>query len=342
MRAFTSSAHHSDRRPQSTGRRSIGLQSDFEDIVGRSEPLRRALAEVEQVAATDTTVLILGETGTGKERFARAIHRLSSRNDRPLVTVSCGAIPSSLVESELFGHTRGAFTGAVSRRIGRFEIADGGTIFLDEIGDLPLASQAKLLRVLQEGEFERVGESRTVKVDVRVIAATHRDLERLISAGDFREDLFYRLNVFPIVLPPLRELRDDIPLLVWHFLDRYADKAGRKIDEIPRGVMDVLQAYRWPGNIRELENVIERAVILTQSSTLRLDESFSVSKHAGGTEGKIGTLQQVEHEHIVRTLAAAEWKIEGAGGAAEYLGLNPSTLRSRMRKLGISRPTGDT
>jgi transcriptional regulator with PAS, ATPase and Fis domain len=309
----------------------------FDEIVGESASLRRVFHKVEQVAPTDSNVLILGETGTGKELMARAIHSRSPRQHRPLVKVNCAALPSTLIESEFFGHEKGAFTGALTRKIGRFELADGGTIFLDEIGDLALELQAKLLRVLQEGEFERIGSTTTLKVDVRVIAATNRKLDKEVAAGTFRPDLYYRLSVFPIELPPLRERRDDIPLLVWFFVGRSQRKLGKSITEIPKRTMDALISYSWPGNVRELENVIERAVILSPGPTLRVDESFvrAMPRHAAATSGK--SLEEIERAHILRVIEECGGRIKGTDNAAARLGLNPSTLRSRMKKLGIQR-----
>jgi PAS domain S-box-containing protein len=272
----------------------IKLEHNFEEIVSQSEALKKELRKLEQVATTDATVLILGETGTGKELLARAVHNLSPRRDRPLVKVNCAALPADLIESELFGHEKGAFTGAHARKIGRFELADGGTIFLDEIGDLPLALQAKLLRVLQEGEFERLGNPHTIKVDVRIIAATNRDLEKAIESGDFRGDLYYRLNVFPIKSPPLRERQEDIPLLVAHFVKKYGAKLGKNIEIIPQKVMDILLAYAWPGNVRELENIIERAVILARGFTIELDESLDVLRDTDLPNTNSLTLEEVE------------------------------------------------
>ncbi len=318
----------------------IETEHGFEEIVGRSPALRRVLTQVEQVAPGDTTVLITGETGTGKELLARAIHKLSPRRDRALIRVNCGAISPGLVESELFGHEKGAFTGAVSRRIGRFEVADGGTLFLDEIGDLPLDSQVKLLRVLQEGEIERVGGLRPIKVDVRVIAATHHDLEALVHEGRFRADLFYRLNVFPIRNPALRERADDIPELVRYFVLKYAAKLGKRIEAIPRDVLDRLAAYRWPGNIREMANVIERSVILSRGSALELegllpsDGAPSAPSRAAGAP----TLEEMERQHIVEVLEQTGWRVSGPKGAAVQLGLKPTTLEARMKKLGVRRP----
>ena len=317
----------------------IKLNLNFEEIIGRSNAIKKVLSKVEQVAATDATVLIMGETGTGKELFARAIHNLSPRNDRALVKVNCAALQHSLIESELFGHEKGSFTGAFSQRIGRFELANNGAIFLDEVGDLTLELQSKLLRVIQEGEFERLGGSRTINVNVRVIAATHKDLEKAIKTGEFRQDLYYRLNVFPIILPPLRKRRKDIPFLTKHFVEKYSVVLGKTIDSIPQKVMDALQAYPWPGNVRELENITERAVIMTHSSTLQLDESIVRALKNGSPEATVSvTLEEMQRNHILNTLKETNWRIEGKFGAAERLGINASTLRSRMRKLSITKP----
>jgi len=288
---------------------------------------------VERVAPTDSTVLIQGETGSGKELFARAVHSRSTRRQRPLVKVNCGAIPAGLVESELFGHVRGAFTGALEKRIGRFELADGGTIFLDEIGELPPETQVKLLRVLQEREFEPVGSSRTIRVNVRVIAATNRNLEEEVRAGRFRADLLYRLNVFPIPVPPLRERREDVPLLAAFFLSTLSKKIGKVLEGFSRKSMLRLSEYSWPGNIRELQNVIERAAILASGPIVEVEAGLL----AGRTEAEVsGTLQEVERRHIASVLRGTHGVIEGAGGAARILGLHPNTLRSRMKKLGIA------
>jgi transcriptional regulator with GAF, ATPase, and Fis domain len=316
----------------------IKVEHNFEDIIGGSPTLKAVLSQVEQVAATTATVLILGESGTGKELLARAIHNLSDRRDRPVVKVNCAALPGDLIESELFGHEKGSFTGAFAQKIGRFELADGGTIFLDEIGELPLELQVKLLRVLQEQEFERIGGSQTISVDARVIAATNRDLKRSAANGEFREDLFYRLNVFPVVLPPLRQRSDDIPLLARAFTERFAKRLGKTIDTIPHDVIEAFQSYHWPGNIRELQNVIERAVILARGSVLHVDESLDAAATETTPLAHVkSTLEDVERRHITRTLEESNWKISGEGGAAEVLGLNASTLRARMRKLGIKR-----
>jgi formate hydrogenlyase transcriptional activator len=314
----------------------IKTDHNFEEIIGESGILKKMLRAVETVAKTDTTVLLLGETGTGKELIARAIHHLSPRKHRTLVKVNCAALPAGLIESELFGHEKGAFTGALARKIGRFELADGGSIFLDEIGDLPLELQAKLLRVLQEGEFERVGGSPIIKVDVRVIAATNRDLEKAVHDGGFRPDLYYRLNVFPVRLPPLRERPDDISLLVRYFVMKYGTKLGKRIETIPQKVTHILLAYPWPGNVRELENVIERAIILSPGSQLELGE-WAPKVAGGAREERLATLDELEREHIVRTLDLTGWQVSGERGAAKLLGLKPTTLEARMKKLGIQR-----
>ena len=316
----------------------IRLEHNFDNIISSSESFKAVLKSVEQVASTEATVLILGETGTGKELIARAVHTISLRQSRPLVKVNCAALPENLIESELFGHEKGAFTGALSRRVGRFELADQGTIFLDEIGDLPLELQAKLLRVLQEGEIERLGGTETIQVDVRVIAATNRDIASASKVGEFREDLFYRLNVFPIALPPLRERSEDIPLLVRHFAKKIRAKIGKKVSTIPQAVMTKLQAYDYPGNIRELENIVERAMIVANDQTLQLDQSLEL-RLAGpaAAANPDETLEGVERRHIETVLDAVNWRIEGPKGAALRLGLNPNTLRSRMRRLGIER-----
>ena len=320
----------------------IRVASNFGEIIGNSEPLRRVLRKAEQVAPLDTTVTILGETGTGKELLAHAIHRLSPRRARTLVKVNCAALPGPLIESELFGHEKGAFTSADVQHTGRFEIANGGTLFLDEVGELPLDLQSKLLRALESGEFERVGGSRTIKVDVRIIAATNRNLEEAVRKGAFRSDLYYRLNIFPITLPPLRERREDIPLLVSHLVKQVTRKLCKTIEAIPHETMVKLRNYPWPGNVRELKNVIERAVIITQGPTLHLIDDLDfqaleldvLAETSPATE----TFEQTEYNLIVRTLKNVHWKLEGPGGAAELLNLHPSTLRSKMRKLGIERP----
>ncbi len=310
---------------------------EFDEIVGQSPALRSALYQVGRVAGTDTGVLILGETGTGKELVARAIHYRSPRKDRPLIKVNCAALPPTLIESELFGHERGSFTGAVARKAGRFELADGGTLFLDEIGDVPLELQTKLLRVLQDGEFEPVGSTVTRKVNVRIIAATNQDLELVVQEGRFRSDLYFRLAVFPIVLPPLRDRREDIPLLTWHFIAKKQSESGRIIERIHPAAMDRLMDYAWPGNVRELQNVVERALILSPGSELVLDDAFRVRAPAGGPAGGAGSLQEIERAHILGVLKQCGWKVKGRGNAAERLGLNSSTLRDRMKRLGIAR-----
>ncbi len=324
----------------------IRVASEFREIVGQSEPLRKALRQVEQVAPLDTTVLILGETGTGKELLAHAIHDNSPRAKHNLVKVNCAALPAPLIESELFGHEKGAFTGADTKRAGRFALANGGSLFLDEVGELPLDLQAKLLRVLEEGEFELVGSSRTMKVDVRVIAATNRNLAEAVAKGTFRSDLYYRLSIFPIVMPPLRERREDIRLLVTHLVKQLNVKLGKRITSIPQIAINTLQNYDWPGNVRELKNVIERAVITSQGSKLQLTDTFDQSTRmtepattpSASQESEGETLEQSEYRLIVRTLRKVHWRVEGAGGAAELLNVHASTLRSRMRKLGITRP----
>jgi chemotaxis protein methyltransferase CheR len=322
----------------------IKLMHDYDNIIGASEVFKYVLYSLEQIAPTDTTVLILGESGTGKELVARALHSRSSRRDRPLIKVDCAAMPANLIESEFFGHEKGAFTGAVEKRIGRFELADGATIFLDEIGELPLALQQKLLRVLQDGEFERLGSSRVRKTDVRVIAATNRNLKQDVDKGRFRDDLWYRLNVFPLSIPPLRERTEDIPLLANWMIKRIQRRLGKTIKTVPKNVMEDLKAYPWPGNVRELENVIERAVIVTPGTTLQLAAPLRSSASAAGRhpDTPIKTLAEIEEEHILNTLTKTHWNISGQGGAAELLGLNSSTLRGRMRKHGIRRPSYKT
>jgi len=338
-------------------REEIRTEHNFTEIVGNSAELRSVLKQVEQVAHTDSTVLILGETGTGKELIARAIHDRSSRQSRPLVKVNCGAISAGLVESELFGHVKGAFTGALAHRDGRFKLADGGTLFLDEVGELPMDTQVKLLRVLQEQEFEPIGSSKTVKVDVRVVAATNRELSEAVQQGKFRADLYYRLNVVPVRLPALRERRADIPLLVLFFMERYAKKLGKPLQHVGEATIRQITNYSWPGNIRELQNVIERAAILSEGDTLTLAGDFqpvatpppvvTTASAAKALASPIpttpaptsGALTDVERQHIENVLQQTNWMIEGARGAARILNLNPSTLRSRMQKLGIKRPT---
>ena len=321
-------------------REEIDHSSMFEEIVGSSEALRKVLAQVEKVAPVDSTVLILGETGTGKELIARAIHKRSKRLSRAFIRVNCAAIPQSLIASELFGHEKGAFTGALQRRLGRFELADGGTIFLDEIGELPAETQIALLRVLQEREFERVGSGQPISVDVRVLAATNRDLKALVNAGTFREDLFYRLNVFPIQLPSLRERADDIPLLVEYLIERYAKKSGKKIRNIRKKTLELFQAYDWPGNIRELQNVIERAVILCEGDTFSVDETWlrRESHQANGSSVPfVATLVESEKEMIETALAACHGRIAGPLGAASKLGIPRQTLESKIKNLGIDK-----
>jgi formate hydrogenlyase transcriptional activator len=314
----------------------IRTEHNFEEIVGESAALKKVLRLVETVASTPSTVLIHGETGTGKELIARAIHHLSSRCDRTFVKLNCAAIPLGLLESELFGHEKGAFTGAVTQKIGRFELAHQGTLFLDEIGDIPLELQAKLLRVLQEQEFERLGGTRTIRVDIRLIAATNRDLTKMVADRQFREDLYYRLNVFPIGVPPLRERREDIPPLVRYFVQQFARRADKRIETIPAKTMDALVQWPWPGNIRELQNVIERGVILSSGSVLRVPLS-EFKSHVTGSAAAIGPLVTVEREHIVRAIREARGVIGGPLGAAALLGMKRTTLQARMRKLGISR-----
>ncbi len=318
-------------------REEIKLQYAHEEIVGESESIRKILMKVEQVAQTEATVLIQGETGTGKEIFARAIHRLSDRKDRPLITVNCASLPPTLIESELFGREKGAYTGALTRMAGRFEAADGATIFLDEIGELPAEIQSKLLRILEAGQFERLGSTKTLHVDVRIIAATNRDLTKEVEKGRFRSDLFYRLNVFPITIPPLRERPDDIPLLAWAFVRQLEKKMGKRIDAIPRKKMESLKRYPWPGNVRELRNAIEHAMIVSTGKTLAVDPP---QIEAPGLP-KGGHLEDMERQHIVSVLEKSGWRITGKGGAAETLGLKRTTLQSKMKKLGISRPTSN-
>lgn len=314
----------------------IKLTHNFDQIISQSKIYQQILRQVEQVAAAEATVLITGESGTGKELLARAIHNLSNRRERPLVKVNCTTLPANIIESELFGHERGAFTGAHARKIGRFELANRGTIFLDEIGELPLELQAKLLRVLQEGEFERLGNPNTMQLDVRVIAATNRNLEQEVEKGNFRADLFYRLNVFPIVSIPLRERKEDIPILVQHFVQKYAAKAGKKIETISQKTMKTLQQYAWPGNVRELENIIERAVIISNGKKLEVGNWLSKVK-VKKTSIDLRTMEEIEKEHILNVLAHTKGRVSGKNGAAVILGLNAKTLDSRMRKLGIKR-----
>ena len=317
----------------------IQTEYNFEEIVGDSRALKLLLREVQTVAATDSTVLILGETGSGKELVARALHNLSNRRERTFVKLNCAAIPTGLLESELFGHEKGAFTGAIATKIGRFELADRGTIFLDEVGEIPLELQVKLLRVLQEQEFERLGSTRTIRVNVRILAATNRDLDQMVEEQRFRSDLYYRLKVFPITVPPLRDRAEDIPLLVRHFAQKLALRMKKRIETIPSEAMKALQAYHWPGNVRELENFIERAVILTQGPDLfvslaELKRTPSHTADSGAT-----TLEHAEREHILKALRKTNWTIGGPAGAAAKLGMKRTTLQSKMQKLGISRPS---
>lgn len=314
-------------------REEINLQHQHKEILGKSREIETVLSLIEQVADTDATVLVTGETGTGKELIARAIHRLSSQKKRTMVILNCAALPSSLVESELFGREKGAYTGAMTRQLGRFEAAANSTIFLDEINALPTEVQAKLLRVLQYGTFERLGSTATINIKVRVIAATNKDLKKAVSAGDFREDLFYRLNVFPIEVPPLRERRGDIPLLVWAFVREFSESMGKTIDTIPKKSMQGLEAYHWPGNVRELKNYIERAMIVTAGSTLKLPPLDSTD----ASSEKVRSLDDLQRQHIYKVLDQTGWRVSGPQGAAKILGINPKTLASRMKKLGIER-----
>lgn len=315
-------------------RKEIQLDQPYEEILGHSQALKSVLSQVDQVADTEATVLISGETGVGKELIAKAIHKRSARGINTLLKVNCAALPASLIEAELFGREKGAYTGALSKQVGRFELADNSTIFLDEISELPIDLQAKLLRVLQEGEFERLGSGKMIKVNVRVIAATNQDLAKNIREGRFREDLYYRLNVFPIAVPPLRERRDDIPALVWAFVQEFGEKMGKKIETIQKSTMEALQGYDWPGNIRELRNFIERAMILSHDHVLRMDLQQQTEDISNSDQ----TLKVVEKRHIEEVLKDSGWRISGKRGAAERLGLKPTTLRSRMDKLGIRRP----
>ncbi len=316
----------------------IRTEHDFEEIIGTSASLKRILADVETVAPTEANVLVLGETGTGKELIARALHNLSRRRERTFVKVNCAAIPTGLLESELFGHEKGAFTGAITQKIGRFELAHQGTLFLDEVGDIPLEIQPKLLRAIQEHEFERLGSPRTMRVDVRLVAATNRDLAAMVAKGEFRSDLYYRLNVFPIVVPPLRERSEDIPVLVQYFVQKFARRMNKPIETVPSEAMRVMTAYDWLGNVRELENFMERAVILTRGPALHAplaELRRSSARPAGGN-----TLEAAEREYILEALRASGWVVGGARGAAARLGLKRTTLQSKMEKLGIERPRG--
>ncbi len=324
-------------RDQRAPRPKAGPAGKFAEIVGASPALKNVLSQVEVVGPTESTVLLLGETGTGKELIARAILNSSARANRPFVKLNCAAIPSGLLESELFGHEKGAFTGAVAQKIGRFELANGGTLFLDEVGDIPLELQPKLLRVLQEQEFERLGSGRTIRVDVRLIAATNRDLAQMVADRQFREDLYFRLNVFPIRIPPLRERAGDIPLLVRHYVDKYAQRMNKRIDSIPEEAMNALGAYSWPGNIRELQNLIERAVILTRGSTLQIQTRDLTRPNPAASAA--GTLEEVERERILQALEESGAVIGGRNGAAARLGLKRTTLLSKMQRLGITRNT---
>jgi DNA-binding NtrC family response regulator len=315
-------------------RKEIEVKQKHEEIIGNSEPLRNILSSAEQVASTGSTVLIMGETGTGKELLARAIHKLSPRKDRQMVTLNCAALPSTLLESELFGREKGAYTGAITRQIGRFEIADGSTIFLDEIGEMALEVQAKLLRVLQEGQFERLGNPETIRVNVRIIASTNRDLATSVAEGRFREDLYFRLNVFSITVPPLRDRSEDIPSLVWAFIKEFEKPMGKVIEKVPQKSMAALQRYNWPGNIRELKNVIENAMIISNDRILKLKPLADLSPNLQ----KDLKLEVVERNHIIDVLNKTSWRVSGQKGAAELLGLKPTTLESRMKKLGITRP----
>ena len=313
---------------------------NFEEIVGRSPSLLAVLAKVDRVARTDATVLITGETGTGKELIARAVHSRSRRSEKPLIKVNCAALPAGLIESELFGHEKGAFSGALSRRLGRFELANGGTIFLDEVGEMPPDAQVKLLRVIQEQEFERIGGNETIHTDVRLIAATNRDLHRAVQEGTFREDLFYRLNVFPVDLPPLRERSGDVPLLVRFFVEKYAVRVDRRVDTIAPETLKRLVAYRWPGNVRELQNLVERALILATDSELRIEPEILGATTAAADAAQSASptdLETLQREHILAALNRSGWVIEGDRGAAKQLGLHPNTLRSRIKKLGLKR-----
>jgi transcriptional regulator with GAF, ATPase, and Fis domain len=330
----TSTQHQYNDHPSVTPFGDRRRETDIETIIGESDSLTYVLSRIEQVSETDASVLFFGETGTGKELLARAVHKRSRRRDRPFVIVNCAALPAALIESELFGRERGAFTGAHATQVGRFELANRGTLFLDEVGELPLELQPKLLRVLQSGQLERLGSPRTIEVDVRLIAATNRDLVEEVRQGRFRRDLFYRLNVFPITVPSLRDRRNDIPLLVRHLVERHGRALRKPIDSIPHSVLQTLETYDWPGNVRELENVIQRAIIQSAGNTLELRDAWMPEATSGGGT----TLVEVERRHILHILETCRWRIEGPGGAAQMLALKSSTLRSRMLKLGIARP----
>ncbi|MCF6171212.1 MAG: sigma 54-interacting transcriptional regulator [Bacteroidales bacterium] len=316
-------------------RKEIESRYGFEEIIGESEPLMHSLYRIEQVAPTDSTVLLEGETGTGKELFAAAIHKLSKRRHKPFIKVNCASLPATLIESELFGHEKGAFTGAIQKQIGRFELADGGTLFLDEIGEVPVELQSKLLRVLQEGEFERIGSPKTIKVDVRIIAATNRNLEKQIRKKLFRKDLYYRLNVYPVTIAPLRDRVEDLPLLAQHFVKGFNRSLGKNIERISKKTIRQLQAYSWPGNVRELENIIERAVIISTGKSLTIEPLL---KPGFEEEGQLLPLAEFERQYIIRVLEKTYWRVDGPEGAARILAMHPETLRSRMRKLDIKRP----
>ena len=337
--------HQARERISSLESRNLSLQEvltagqQMSEIIAASPAMRALTSDLSRVAVVDTTVLISGETGTGKELVARAIHRLSQRRDALMVTVNCAALPSGLIESELFGHEKGAFTGALQRRIGRFELANGGTVFLDEVGELPLPAQATLLRVLQEQEFERVGGTQSIKVDVRVIAATNRDLRVEVQKGLFRDDLLFRLNVFPLIIPPLRERKEDIPLLVRHFISHFARRSNKQVSSISREAERLLTRYAWPGNVRELANVIERAMIVARGNTLT-EEDFALPDLLPEEPTKAETFDDMARAHLLRALEESHGVIEGPNGAAARLGLKPATLRSRLKRLGISRTSG--
>ena len=331
-RLLESKAESSSQGLLGEGQSSCGV-----DIIGTSGTLDRVLGQVETVAATDSTVLILGETGTGKELVARAIHNLSSRRHRSLVRADCASIPAGLLESELFGHEKGAFTGAVARNVGRFELADGGTLFLDEAGDIPLELQSKLLRVLQEQELERLGSTRTIHLDFRLVAATNRNLNEMVESSRFRRDLYYRLNVFPIEIPPLRARKEDIPVLIWHFARKYAQRLNKRIEKIREEDMAALNQYHWPGNVRELQNVIERAVILSSSPVLH-PPLEQLNRAVASTAPSARTLAEAEREHILQALRDVDWVVGGPDGAAAKLGVKRTTLLDKMRRHGVSRP----